>query len=106
MPQEEVVEQKLQDAGIEPPPVRQPDDDEYEDRFARRQVEREVFRRTMRDAIDAVAGKGIDYALIGGIASAVHGRPRRSDDVDIFVRRRDADLALEALADRLERRLA
>jgi predicted nucleotidyltransferase len=97
VPQDEVVEQTLQDAGMSPGPVREPD--EYADRFAKRQVEPAVFVRTMREAIDAIAGKGIDYALIGGIASAVHGRPRRSDDVDIFVRRRDADPALDALAE-------
>jgi predicted nucleotidyltransferase len=96
MPHEQVVEQEMQDAGVEPGPVEQPE--VVEDRFAKRQVEREVFRRMLRAAIDAVEEHGIDYAVIGGIASAVHGRPRRSDDVDVFVRRRDAEPVLQALA--------
>lgn len=40
----------------------------------------------------------IAYALIGGIASSVHGRPRTTRDIDVFLKPSCADHALEALA--------
>jgi predicted nucleotidyltransferase len=50
------------------------------------------------EAIDAVERSGVPYAFIGGIASALHGRPRWTHDVDLFVRPQDADEAVDALA--------
>ena len=32
---------------------------------------------------------GVDYALCGGLALAVHGHPRATKDIDILVRRGD-----------------
>jgi predicted nucleotidyltransferase len=40
----------------------------------------------------------IPYAVIGGVAGAVHGRPVRTKDVDVFVRPPDAKRLLDALA--------
>ncbi len=40
---------------------------------------------------------GIDYAVMGGLASAAVGRARHTHDVDLFVRREDALPGLEAL---------
>jgi predicted nucleotidyltransferase len=61
-------------------------------------VDEDVFLRVADEAIGAVEGAGIPYAFIGGIASALHGRPRWTHDVDLFVRPHDADRALDALA--------
>ena len=48
-------------------------------------------------AVDALEREGIEYALMGGLASATVGRPRRTRDVDIFVTPERALPALEAL---------
>jgi len=40
---------------------------------------------------------GIDHAVIGGVASSVHGRPRTTKDIDVFLKPRDAESALELL---------
>jgi predicted nucleotidyltransferase len=62
-------------------------------------VDEETFLRVAGEAIGAIERKGIPYAFIGGIASALHGRPRWTHDVDLFVRPQDADAVLEALAE-------
>ncbi len=49
------------------------------------------------DVADALEDQGIPYVVIGGIASALYGRPRASDDLDILVAKPDADRTLEAL---------
>lgn len=58
------------------------------------------FNRTLSDVVDALAGSGIHYAFIGGIASAGMGRPRSTHDIDLFVRPEDAQLTLAALEKR------
>lgn len=52
----------------------------------------------LSDAVGALDGAGVPYLLIGGLAASVHGRPRASDDIDLFVKQEDAMRALEALA--------
>lgn len=49
------------------------------------------------DALAAADEAGIDYALIGGIASAVLGRPRVTKDIDLFVRTEDTKEIMTAL---------
>jgi predicted nucleotidyltransferase len=61
-------------------------------------VDEETFLRVAGEAIGAIEREGIPYAFIGGIASALHGRPRWTHDVDLFVRPQDADAVLDALA--------
>jgi predicted nucleotidyltransferase len=61
-------------------------------------VDEPTFLRVAKEAIDAIDDGGIPYAFIGGIASALHGRPRWTHDVDIFVRPEDAARTLDALA--------
>ncbi|TMK84795.1 MAG: nucleotidyltransferase family protein [Actinobacteria bacterium] len=61
-------------------------------------VDEPTFLRMAKEAIDAIDDAGIPYAFIGGIASALHGRPRWTHDVDIFVRPEDAPRTLDALA--------
>jgi hypothetical protein len=39
----------------------------------------------LRSIIDVLDGNKIDYALCGGIAMAVHGRPRTTVDIDIMI---------------------
>ena len=56
-----------------------------------------VFR-VLTEAIDALQHAGIPYVLIGGLASALLGRPRCSGDVDILVKPEHARPALDALA--------
>jgi predicted nucleotidyltransferase len=62
-------------------------------------VDEETFLRVTGEAIAAIDRRGIPYTFIGGIASALHGRPRWTHDVDLFVRPHDADAVLQALAD-------
>jgi len=66
--------------------------------FERTRVPQEVFQRVLRRAIGAIEDAHVPYAVIGGLASAVHGRTRFSEDVDVLVRPVDAERALEALA--------
>jgi predicted nucleotidyltransferase len=49
-------------------------------------------------AARALEDAKIPYVVIGGIASALHGRPRCSSDVDLLVLPAQAPAALEALA--------
>ena len=46
----------------------------------------------------ALEQAGVEYALMGGIASTGLGRPRWTHDIDVFVRPTGADAALDALA--------
>jgi predicted nucleotidyltransferase len=43
---------------------------------------------------------GMQFGLIGGVASAAYGRPRWTKDIDIFCRAEDAEQILERLAAR------
>ena len=62
-------------------------------------VDEPTFLRVAGEAIAALEQRGVPYAFIGGIASALHGRPRWTHDVDLFVRPEDAGRALDALAE-------
>jgi hypothetical protein len=41
--------------------------------------------------VQAFEQQGIPYALCGGIALAVHGAPRATQDIDLMARREDMD---------------
>jgi predicted nucleotidyltransferase len=58
----------------------------------------DAVTRVLADAVAALDGAELPYLLIGGLASAVHGRPRTSSDIDVLVRQSDAKAALDALA--------
>ncbi len=45
----------------------------------------------LRALIDALDSEGIEYALCGGLAMAVHAFPRSTVDIDLIVRRSDFD---------------
>jgi hypothetical protein len=48
--------------------------------------------------ITAFDRAGVDYALCGGLAVAIHGFVRATKDIDLLVSRQDVDRAVQALA--------
>ncbi len=62
-----------------------------------RDVDEATFLDVLSEAISALEGKDISYVLMGGLSSATFGRPRGTNDIDVFVRPESARLALEAL---------
>lgn len=58
------------------------------------------FDNTLFSALDALDDNHVAYALIGGIAASGLGRPRPTQDIDIFLRPEDAEAALDVLAKR------
>jgi predicted nucleotidyltransferase len=58
----------------------------------------EDIRRTLREVVDILRDAGVAFLIIGGMSAATFARPRRTDDVDVFVRPDAADDALAALA--------
>jgi predicted nucleotidyltransferase len=67
--------------------------------FPKTDVPDAVFLRVLDDTIRTIEATGVPYAVVGGVASAVHGRPRWSNDIDVFVRPVDAERTLAAFAD-------
>jgi predicted nucleotidyltransferase len=63
-------------------------------------VSDEVYVAVLRSVTRTLDETGLPWALLGGVASAVYGRPRWTYDIDAFVRPHDARPALEALARR------
>jgi len=57
----------------------------------------EIFLSVLDDLVDALEAADLPYVLMGGIASAVHGRPRWTHDIDVLVKPPDAKRALETL---------
>jgi predicted nucleotidyltransferase len=55
------------------------------------------FDSVLFAALDALDEGKVDYALIGGIAASGLGRPRPTQDIDIFLRPEDAEAALMML---------
>jgi predicted nucleotidyltransferase len=55
------------------------------------------FDSTLFATLDALEKSKIAYGLIGGVAAYTHGRPRPTQDIDIFLRPEDADNVLEVL---------
>lgn len=51
------------------------------------------------ETIDALDRSGVDYMLMGGIASSCQGRERWTHDIDVFTRPGEALRALEALGE-------
>ncbi|MDQ6919184.1 MAG: nucleotidyltransferase family protein, partial [Candidatus Dormibacteraeota bacterium] len=61
-------------------------------------VGEDTFLGVLAEATGSLEKASIEYGLMGGIASAVFGRPRWTLDVDIFLRSQDAAKAQEVLA--------
>ena len=51
----------------------------------------------LREVLDTFNERGLDYALCGGLAMAVYGRLRATEDIDIVVRGEQIADATEAL---------
>lgn len=51
---------------------------------------------TLADAVRAIEEKHLPYLLMGGAGSVTFGRPRLTDDLDLFVRPEDASDVLRA----------
>jgi predicted nucleotidyltransferase len=62
-----------------------------------REVDEGLFLTVLGETINALEHKGIPYVLMGGISSATLGRPRGTNDIDLFVRPEAARLTLDAL---------
>lgn len=48
--------------------------------------------------IETLDGAGIEYALVGGLAVAVWGAPRATQDIDLLVQAESVDAICEAVA--------
>ena len=44
-----------------------------------------------RDMLSALSDEGVEFMLVGAYAMAVHGYPRATGDLDIWIRRSDAN---------------
>jgi predicted nucleotidyltransferase len=60
----------------------------------------DVVAAVLGETVEAFDQADVPYLLIGGLASALLGRPRCSTDVDLLVRPVDAPRALDALGKR------
>lgn len=60
--------------------------------------DQERFRQVLHEAQRALQVAEIPFAVLGGVASCVYGRPRWTHDVDLLVRPHDARSALDVLA--------
>src|SRR2546429_8487783 len=56
-----------------------------------------AFTTVLRDAVEAVSQSGYPFLVLGGLASALVGRPRWTHDIDFLVRPDDARDVLSAL---------
>lgn len=56
------------------------------------------FKKALGEVVTALEQAGVEYALMGGIASTGLGRPRWTHDIDVFVRPTGAETALDVLA--------
>jgi predicted nucleotidyltransferase len=66
--------------------------------FACQAVPEETYVRVLESVVKAIHDE-IPYAFIGGLASAIYGRPRWSYDLDVFVRHENAGEALRLLGE-------
>ncbi len=62
-----------------------------------REVDEGLFLTVLAEAVAALEDKDIPYVIMGGISSASLGRPRGTNDIDLFVQPESARLTLEAL---------
>ena len=72
-------------------------DDDIEEQL--RGTRNGAFKQVLRETVEALDGAGLQYALMGGIASTGLGRPRWTHDIDVFVRPSEAEAVLGALAE-------
>ena len=56
------------------------------------------LREELLSLVDLFAAEGIEYAVCGGIALAIHGYPRLTRDIDVLIRPEDVERAVTAVA--------
>jgi hypothetical protein len=85
-----------------PPPVAGvdggPDPFDEDGAFACQDVPEDVYVGVLEDVTKALDATDMPWGLLGGVASAIYGRPRWTHDIDVLVRPKDARGALDALA--------
>lgn len=59
----------------------------------------EVVGEVLAEVVGVLGRAAIPYALMGGLASSLLGRPRCTSDIDVFLRPEAAPRALRALAE-------
>jgi len=52
-----------------------------------------------QNLVKALNDRGIDYAVVGALALAIHGVPRATTDIDLLVRQEDVERILEVVAE-------
>lgn len=62
------------------------------------EVGEDVLLRALDATLEVIHDGSWGVVVMGGIASAIHGRPRWTHDIDLFVRPEHARLLLEAFA--------
>ena len=55
-------------------------------------LQRELFR-----VVDAFNTAGIEYAVCGGLAVAIHGYPRATQDIDVLIQKSQLDAAVRSI---------
>jgi hypothetical protein len=55
------------------------------------------FFQELKSLTDALQADNVDYALCGGVALAIHGVPRATQDIDVLVRPEDLDRLREVV---------
>lgn len=56
-----------------------------------------MFQRDFKEFIELLNNHGVEYLLVGGYALAIHGHPRYTGDMDIWVKP-DAENAAKVMA--------
>jgi predicted nucleotidyltransferase len=59
----------------------------------------DTLQASLTDVVAALDKADVEYLLMGGLGSARLGRPRSTDDIDLFVRPEDALRVLKVLGD-------
>ncbi|MFN2489289.1 MAG: nucleotidyltransferase [Actinomycetota bacterium] len=59
----------------------------------------QTFLSVLAATVDTMEKSGLAHVLIGGIASALLGRPRATRDIDLFVKAEEIEQAVAALAE-------
>src|SRR5438105_9147989 len=62
------------------------------------EVSEATYRSVLADCAAVMASSGLPHAIMGGLASSIYGRVRRTHDLDLFVRPDDAERALEVVS--------
>jgi predicted nucleotidyltransferase len=59
------------------------------------------LQQDLREFVELLLSRGVDFVVVGGHAVAFHGYPRMTDDIDLLVRpvRENGQRIVDALAD-------